>query len=232
LSIHAIIPAAGQGRRFGGAKQFQILAGKPLLLYSLEAFESCSLIQTVCLVVPEGDLDRARDLVRKNKLKKISLILPGGSERQESVRIGFKALPPSDFIVVHDAARPFVTPDLLLKLIEGAKEFGGCLAGTPARDTIKRVDPEGMVRETVDRSALWNIQTPQVFRYDLLKKAFEKAVQDHFVGTDEAMLVERLGVKIKVIDGGIGNMKITTPEDLKIAEGLMARQAHHAEGIL
>ena len=221
MKVNAIIPAAGQGQRFGGAKQFLNLAGKPLLLHSLEVFEASPRIEMICLVVPEGDLKRANDLIRENGFRKISKILPGGLERQESVKIGFEALSPSDLVIVHDAARPLVTPELLTRLIKGAEEFGGCIVGTPTRDTMKRVNAGGIVQETVDRAGLWNIQTPQAFRYDLLKRAFEAAVRENFVGTDEAMLVERLGVKVKVIDGGGVNLKITTPEDLQIAEALI-----------
>lgn len=222
MTTYAIIPAAGSGKRFGGAKQFQLLAGKPLFLHAVETFESSSLITGICLPVPEADIESVREWIEKISLKKILKIVPGGQERQDSVKKGFEAIPSSDLIIVHDGVRPLVTRELIEKTIQGAQEFGGCVVGLPLKETTKRVDPETFVTETVDRTTLWSIQTPQAFRYEIFKKALQKAEADHFLGTDEAMLVERIGLKVKVIEGSPYNIKITTPEDLRIAESILS----------
>lgn len=219
---YAIIPAAGQGKRFGGAKQFQLLAGKPLFLHAVETFESSPLITGICLPVPEAEIEPVRKWIEKTSFKKILKIVPGGQERQDSVKKGFEAIPPSDLIIVHDGVRPLVTRDLIEKTIQGAQEFGGCVVGLPLKETTKRVDPKMFITETVDRNTLWSIQTPQAFRYEIFQKAIEKAEIDHFLVTDEAMLVERIGVKVKVIEGSPYNIKITTPEDLRIAESFLS----------
>jgi 2-C-methyl-D-erythritol 4-phosphate cytidylyltransferase len=221
-TTYAIIPAAGQGRRFGSAKQFQLLAGKPLFLHAVETFESSPLIAGICLPVPETDIESVKAWIEKGSLKKILKIVPGGKERQDSVRKGFEAIPPCDLIIVHDGVRPLVTRELIEKTIRGAQECGSCVVGLPLKETTKRVNPEMFIRETVDRTTLWGIQTPQAFRYEIFQKALEKAQADRFLGTDEAMLVERIGVKIKVIEGSPYNIKITTPEDLRIAESLLS----------
>ncbi len=218
---YVIIPAAGQGRRFGALKQFQLLEKKPLLLYALEVFEGSPLIEGIHLMVPETELESTRGLVRENSLKKVK-ILVGGRERQDSVRRGFESLPPCDLVMVHDGARPFITADIVQKSVETAKELGACIVGIPVRDTTKRADTDHCVKETLDRSILWSIQTPQTFRYDIFQKAIQKAEADQFLGTDESMLVERLGVSVRIIEGSPYNLKVTTPEDLKIAEVLLS----------
>ena len=222
IKATAIIPAAGLGKRFGGAKQFQLLAGKPLFLHAVETFESPPLIAGICLPVPEADIESVREWIEKPSLKKVFKIVPGGPERQDSVKKGFEAIPPCDLIVVHDGVRPLVTQDLIEKTIQGAHECGGCVVGLPLKETTKRVDREMFIAETVDRTTLWSIQTPQAFRYEIFKKALQKAEADHFLGTDEAMLVERIGLKVKVIEGSPYNIKITTPEDLRIAESILS----------
>lgn len=220
MKTYVIIPAAGQGKRFGALKQFQLLGGRPLFLYALEVFEKSLFIEGIHLMVPETQLEAAGALVRENFLKKVK-ILAGGRERQDSVKRGFENLPSCDLVMVHDGARPFVTTDILQRSVEGAKAFGACVVGLPVRDTTKRAGADQTIQETLDRSALWSIQTPQTFRYDIFQKAIKKAEDDQFLGTDEAMLVERLGASIKIIEGSPYNLKVTTPEDLKIAETLL-----------
>jgi 2-C-methyl-D-erythritol 4-phosphate cytidylyltransferase len=219
MKTDAIIPAAGSGRRFGGIKQFEILGEKPLLLHTLQVFEMSGLIGHVILVVRTDDLEKTGKLIAQAGLKKVRVVA-GGDERQDSVRKGFAETAGADFILVHDGVRPFVTEELISKTLEGAKENGACIVGMPSKETLKKVS-NGFISETVDRSSIWTIQTPQVFRRDLFQKALEKAEADGFLGTDEAMLVERLGVKIRIIEGNAGNIKVTTPEDLKIAEALL-----------
>ncbi|MBI2067214.1 MAG: 2-C-methyl-D-erythritol 4-phosphate cytidylyltransferase [Deltaproteobacteria bacterium] len=218
MKVFAIIPAAGIGRRFGAQKQFLDLEGQPLLSYTLRAFENSPLIDGVYLAVPEGETSAVQQWSQWIARKKPVQIYPGGKERQESVRLGLKILPSCDFVLVHDGVRPFVTPSLIESVLEGAQAVGGCIPGLPLKETTKSVTEEGWVRETIDRTYLWSIQTPQAFSYEILREAFEKATKDNFYGTDEAMLVERLGRKIKVITGLPWNIKITTRDDWELAK--------------
>lgn len=221
MNVIAIIPAAGQGKRFGAAKQFQSLGGKPLLLYTLEAFEKCGTVQGICLVVPEQEIKAARTLLAG--LKKVHWIVAGGAERQESVAKGFRVLPSCELVVVHDGARPFVTPDSIEKVIQAAGEWGGAVVGLPLKETVKEIGDDRRVVKTVDRTLLWSIQTPQAFRYEILQRALRQADTDRFVATDEAMLVEKIGQPVKVVEGSPLNIKITTPDDLELAESLLRK---------
>ncbi|MBI2981336.1 MAG: 2-C-methyl-D-erythritol 4-phosphate cytidylyltransferase, partial [Deltaproteobacteria bacterium] len=218
--IQAIIPSAGQGRRFGALKQFLSLGERPILLYALEVFSSCPLIQGIGLVVPEAEIEKTRGLLGSSFGGKIKMIA-GGSTRQESVARGFFAAEPSDLIIVHDGVRPFVSPSLIERVIITAEKFGASVPGLPVRETTKEVSDDNFVAKTVDRSQLWSIQTPQAFHYTILKKAIERARQDHFTGTDESMLVERIGVRVKVVEGDPENIKITRPEDLRMARRIL-----------
>ncbi len=201
--------------------KFQLRLDVRILAHALQAFESASVLHGVCLAVPEAEKDSVSDLVKEYALKKIVKIVPGGNERQDSVRLGFEALPPCDIIVVHDGVRPLVTPDLIERTVQGAVDCGGCVAGLPVRETTKRVGANGLIQGTIDRSELWSIQTPQAFRYEIFQKAVRNSVEERFLGTDEAMLVERIGEKVKVVMGNPYNIKVTTPEDLKIAEAYL-----------
>jgi 2-C-methyl-D-erythritol 4-phosphate cytidylyltransferase len=221
VKVFAIIPAAGSGRRFGAIKQFQELAGKPVLLHTLEAFEACSAIEGMILAVPATDIPFVRSLTQNHSLKKVIHIIEGGKERQDSVKKAFDYTPPCDVIAIHDGVRPLITQELIERVVKAAGEFGAAIPGLPAKETTKRVTPDLFVSETLDRSSLWCIQTPQAFSYNLFRQAVEKAQKETFVGTDESMLVERLGAKVKIIEGDSYNIKVTTPEDLKIAESLL-----------
>lgn len=219
MKIHAIIPSAGLGKRFGAAKQFLTLKGKPLLLYALEAFGSFPGIEKICLPVPSVEITATEKLIPKDLLSKVT-VLPGGEERQTSVRLGFESLPPSEVVLVHDGVRPFVSHEMIRRVLEGVEECGACIVGIPVKDTTKRSDPKGMVGETIDRRDLWSIQTPQAFRYEIFKEAIHRSQKDKFLGTDESMLVERLGHPVKIVLGSPYNIKITIPEDLKMAEAV------------
>ena len=221
MKAFAIIPAAGRGRRFGAAKQFQKLGEKPLFFYSLEAFGANPLIEEIALMVPPADVTSVQELINQPPLKQRVRVLAGGEERQESVRLGLEALPPCDIVVIHDGVRPFVTAAMIDKTIRAAEEFGGAVVGIPVQETTKRVTEGLLVKETVDRANLWTIQTPQAFRYVVLREAFCRAATDRFLGTDEAMLVERIGGTVKVIEGDIHNIKVTMPEDWPIAETIL-----------
>ncbi|MBI2082308.1 MAG: 2-C-methyl-D-erythritol 4-phosphate cytidylyltransferase [Deltaproteobacteria bacterium] len=221
MDIQAIIPSAGQGRRFGALKQFLDLEGKPLLCHALESFLKSPLITGLCLVVPEPEMEQAREIVDSFSTKKQIKIIAGGATRQDSVARGFDALKPCDLVVIHDGVRPLISTTLIEDVISAARESGASVAGLPVKETTKEVSKEMFVTKTVDRNQLWSIQTPQAFRYPLLKKGFEQAKRDNFTGTDEAMLVERIGAKVKVVEGDPYNIKVTRPQDLEMAKKLL-----------
>lgn len=222
IRASAVIAAAGEGKRFGdGArKQFLPLGGKPVLAYSAETISRSDLIGEIIIVVPGDCLGSVKtDIVDRLSIPKVSRIIPGGPERQDSVRNGFDSISGRpDIVVVHDGARPLVTQELLEEVIREAYACGGALAALPSNDTIKRSSGGMYVDGTTPRESLWLAQTPQAFGYDVLKNAFSKASDDGFRGTDESQLVERTGVKVKIVKGSPYNIKITNPEDLRLGE--------------
>ncbi len=219
MDIHVVIPAAGSGKRFGGKKQFLSLWGKPVLLHSLERFEASPLVKGIVVATSEDEIGFVEECVRKAGLRKVTAVIAGGRERQDSVRLGFEKIPPCDVVLVHDAARPFVTAEMIERLVAAATEVGAAVVGIPVKDTLKR-EENGRVTETVDRGHVWSIQTPQAVRYDIFQKAIDVAARENFLGTDEAMLVEKAGFPVKIVMGSPYNFKITAPEDLAIAEAL------------
>jgi 2-C-methyl-D-erythritol 4-phosphate cytidylyltransferase len=227
--IAAVIVAGGSGHRMGGdtRKQYLGLRGKPVLRWTLEAVAAPGVIDDVVLVVPQGDVGVCRRLVIDpwGEAGAVRLVA-GGAERQASVYNGVRACPPGTrIVVVHDGVRPFVTPEILRACIEGARRWGGAIAGVAAVDTLKRVDDQGRILATVDRSPVRLAQTPQAFRFDLLRKAHEAALADGFAGTDDAQLVERIGGEVRVVAGSSRNVKLTRPDDLILAEAFLARGA-------
>ena len=213
----AIIVAAGQGRRMGvqTKKQFLMLDGKEILTHTVECFEKSPDIQEIILVTGKEDLEDVGGLVKKHGWNKISAVVIGGRERQDSVGYGIDAVSAqTEIVLIHDGVRPFVTEEMIRRAIDCAKEVGACVLGVPAKDTIKICDAQGIVQQTPERKSLWYIQTPQVFRKDILKKAYGKAKAEGFLGTDDASVVEFYGAKVKVIEGSYRNIKITTKEDL------------------
>lgn len=220
----AIIPAGGAGRRLntGMAKQYLPLNGQPVLVYSLDAFETATVIDEIILVVPETDIGFVGDLVLKRDFKKVAKIIVGGDERQDSVRNGISAIDDEcDIVLVHDGVRPFVTRDMIDQVVEALRDFPAAVIGVPSKDTVKETNDNDLVVKTVPRKNLWNIQTPQAFQFAVLQRAYDAAYLDNFYGTDDASLVERIGVPVKMIAGSYENIKITTPEDLIIAEALL-----------
>jgi 2-C-methyl-D-erythritol 4-phosphate cytidylyltransferase len=214
----AIIVAAGAGTRFGEMKQFAYLRAKPVLEWTLERFEAHSGVGAVALVLPdENDLKHYR-----MRYPKIIDIVRGGDRRQDSVWQGFRLLSAAgpEIVLVHDGARPLVPADLISRVIEAARADGAAVPILAVEDTLKEVR-DGRVAGTVDRTFLFRAQTPQGFRYDVLKKALDAARKDRFYGTDEAALVERLGLPVTVVPGDPRNIKITTPADIPIAEALL-----------
>ena len=222
----AIIPAAGSGNRMNRnvSKQYLTLAGKPILVCTLEIFEACPLVDALLVVVPSQDLESVRtDILAPWRLKKVAGIIPGGKERQDSVRAGIEALAgDTELVIIHDAVRPFITAGLIENCIRAAEEEGAATVGVPVKDTVKEVGPDGRILRTCDRSLLWLTQTPQVFRRDIIENAHRAAAREGFRGTDDTSLVERLGIAVRMIRGDYGNIKITTPEDLILAEALLA----------
>ena len=217
--VSAIIVAAGEGKRFGSAKQFVLLKGKPVLDRTLETFEEHMKVTEIILVVREDWL-REKYLSR---YKKLVAVVRGGEKRQDSVIAGFNQLKPdqADIVLVHDGVRPLVGKDLISRVIEAAEQKGAAIPALSLEDTIKRVEEERVVK-TLDRLTLFKVQTPQGFFYTTLERALRKAKEDSFYGTDEASLVERIGEKVYIVEGDTQNIKITGPEDIHIAEALLA----------
>jgi len=217
--VSAVIVAAGEGRRFGSAKQFALLQGKSVLDWSLETFNAHPGVDEIVLVLPE--LRPKKSFLAK--YGKIVAVVQGGRKRQDSVRLGFRAIEPrqAGIVLVHDGARPLAGRDLIERVIGQTRKRRAVVPGLPLEETIKEVEG-GKVLNTLDRTRLFGVQTPQGFIYPLLARALEKASADRFYGTDEAALVERLGERVFIIDGDPRNIKITVPLDLKMAEAFLA----------
>jgi len=221
----AIIVSAGRGHRLkeGAKKQFLPLAGKPILGHTLTKFETCPLIRSVVLVVGQEDLDYClKEIVEKYHYRKITQIIPGGKERQDSVRNGLRALADdTEIVVIHDGVRPFVTREMIEESIRGAKRFHAVVLAMPVKETVKIANADGIVLKTLDRESLWQTQTPQTFQTQIIREAYRRAAEDGFVGTDDASLVERLGPRVHILPGSYTNIKITTQEDLLLARLLL-----------
>jgi len=224
--VGAIIAAAGRSERMAGRdKLWTLIAGadgrrRPLLAYSLAVFQACSAIQRIVLVTNEATLDQARALVRQERFDHVSAVVPGGSTRQDSVRAGLQALGDCTWVVVHDGARPLVTEELIERGLDAAKETGAACCALPVPDTVKEGDADGRIVRTLDRSRLWLAQTPQVFRYDLLMKAHR---QPHERATDDAALLEAMGMNVRLYQGSPRNLKVTALEDLALVEALLVQ---------
>jgi len=205
-------------------KAFLPLAGKPLFAYALRTLSTVPSLESIILVVAADWRQPAQSIVAEEKDLGIEvLIAAGGDERQHSVRSGLGCIHDADLVIVHDAARPFATRALYSACIQAAAETGAAIAALPAHDTVKLAAPGEIVKETVDRTTVWLAQTPQVFRLDLLRRAYENAEAEGFVGTDEASLVERLGCPVRLVPGEAHNRKLTTRDDLLWAEWYAAR---------
>lgn len=222
--ITAIVLAAGQGRRMNSTvqKQFLLLQDKPVLYYSLQCLQNSD-VDRIVLVTGETEIEYCRsEIVEKYNINKVTDIIAGGRERYDSVEQGLNCIM-DGIVLIHDGARPFVTTDIVQRSIQTAKEKGACTAGVPVKDTIKIVDAEHYGIATPDRNTLWQIQTPQTFRVSLLKEAYACMRQSEYGNiTDDTMLVERYcGVRVKVIEGDYQNLKLTTPEDMILAEQIL-----------
>lgn len=222
----AIIPAAGTGSRMqtGVNKQYLLLDGQPILAHTLALFEHHPGIDRICIVVPAGEIDYCRaEIVHRYGLIKVSAMIAGGPTRQDSVANALYGCGAAadDLVVIHDGARPLLTAPLLDDLLVAAAACGAATLGVPVKDTIKRVRA-GMIIATPERSELWQVQTPQAFRFELLCAAHHQARVDGFIATDDAMLVERLPHGVAMVPGSYRNIKITTPEDLAIASAFLS----------
>lgn len=218
----AIIPAAGSSKRMQNniSKQYLLLDGIPVLAHTLRIFQRSPQINEIFLIVPERDVAFAHSgIVDRYGISKVSNILVGGKERQDSVRKGIDALG-NDYgiVVIHDGVRPFISEELLHSIILEASRVQAVTVGIPVKDTVKLIDRHGFVAETLNRNHLWLTQTPQAFHRDIIRKAYEAAYRDNYYGTDDASLVERIGVKVTMIRGSYDNIKITTKDDLILAE--------------
>ncbi|MNW32335.1 2-C-methyl-D-erythritol 4-phosphate cytidylyltransferase [compost metagenome] len=224
-AIGVIVVAAGRGTRMGTkeSKQYLKLQDKPIVILTLEVFERHPLISEIVLVTGEQDVDRCAVWVREYGITKCVKVIPGGAERQHSVHRGLLHIS-TPWILVHDGVRPFVTESQVTSCYEAAVKHGASILAVPVKDTVKQVDGEGWVTATPDRRSLWAIQTPQAFRRSDLLMAHEQAEQEGFIGTDDSMLVERLGVPVLVVEGSYSNIKITTPEDLDYAEWIRKKK--------
>ncbi len=234
--IAAIVPAAGSGKRFGISrnKALYLLMGKPLLIWSLEILQGLDEINEIVPVVKQDDLETTYDLIEQYMITKVKKIVPGGAERQDSVYNALKTLDSDTCIVlIHDGARPLLGSDLVKQIISEFTHIGagldGIVAGVPLKDTVKEIKMESLlgeaadiiVKKTLKRETLWAIQTPQIFFFNRLRDAHEKSKKDRFYTTDDAAMLEKYGGVVKVVMGSYRNIKITTPEDIKIAEALL-----------
>ncbi|HET6370521.1 MAG TPA: 2-C-methyl-D-erythritol 4-phosphate cytidylyltransferase [Nitrospiria bacterium] len=206
-------------------KQFLSLCGRPLILHTLSVFECAKSIDGIVLVVPVEEEKLAVELVKEHRVKKVARIVVGGKTRQDSVYCGLLATDAdADLVAVHDGVRPLVTEEIISRTISRAKELGAAIAAVPVSDTLKEASFDGCIKQTHDRMGFWLAQTPQVFRRGILMAAFEKAAAQNMVGTDEAFLVERLGYPVGLVEGSRENIKVTTPDDLQMAEYLLSKR--------
>lgn len=217
-------------------KQFLELCGMPLLAVTLRSFELSPAIHEINLVVPKDEVDHCKEqIVQRYGLDKVRKVLPGGKRRQDSVRLGLEASEGSDFglAVIHDGVRPLVRPDLIGKVVEAAWRQGAVIAALPARETVKEVDAERRVSKTLDRRRIWLVQTPQAFFYPEILRAHKRALEECWEEemTDDALLMEKMGLPVHVVEGSEDNIKVTTPHDLELARFLLGeaeRKAHRA----
>ena len=216
--VGAVIVAAGSGQRMGGVnKVLALLGGKPVLGRVIDTFQRCKLIDQIVVVLREQDLEQCRRLVTEQGWSKVTDVCAGGRRRQDSVVAGLSRLSHCHWVVIHDGARPLLTEDLICRGLTEVKETGAAAAAVPVTDTIKVAGDDRLVQQTPPRHNLWAVQTPQVFRFDIIAEAYRQAKGDV---TDDATLVEQLGYRVKLYMGSYDNIKITTPDDLVLAEAL------------
>jgi 2-C-methyl-D-erythritol 4-phosphate cytidylyltransferase len=226
MPYQVIIPAAGLGKRMGAGKNKLLLTleGVPILIHTLKVFEADAECSGIILAINPSDEQQFKSLLKEYGIHKVSSLVTGGKERQDSVYNGLMAVHSLDGIVlVHDAARPFIRLETIHNLVKAASRDGGAIVAVPVKDTIKK-GANGIVAETVERSSLWAVQTPQAFRVSVLLEAHNKALRERFIGTDESSLVERIPHRVSIIEGDYDNIKLTTPEDIYFAEAILRKR--------
>ncbi len=229
MRVAALIPAAGMGKRMAAGinKQYLKLGGKPILAHTLAVFEMAPFVDDIYVIVPGDEIPYCREnVIESYGFAKVRRIVAGGRERQQSVYNGLKAaegLESDDIVIVHDGVRPFVPMDAVKRSVEVARLHDGALVAVPVKDTVK-ITSEGIVVDTPSREDIWLAQTPQTFRYGIILEAYEKAETEGFLGTDDSSLVERLGKRIHTVMGDYRNIKITTPEDMLLAEAFLTER--------
>lgn len=225
IKIQAIIPTAGTGVRLKSSipKPFVRLKDKPIFIYTLEAIEQCALIDSIIVVAQPECVEDVKDFIEEYHLRKVSAVVAGGKERTDSVFNGLAMLEDdTKIVVIHDGARPFITQEVLECSIATCQQERAVIVGVPVKPTIKRVNSDYIVEETLPRDQLWEIQTPQVFEREVIVEAYKS--KNTFTVTDDASLVEHMGIHVKIINGDYRNIKITTPEDLVIAKAFLKEQ--------
>jgi 2-C-methyl-D-erythritol 4-phosphate cytidylyltransferase len=224
MAYQVIIPAAGQGKRMGAGKNKLLLELNkiPVLIHTLKVFEEDELCQGIILAVNPLDTEEFKCLLNKYRVKKVLDLVPGGKERQDSIYNALKTVNNDGIILVHDAARPFILKEHIHRLLDTANETGAAIIGVPAKDTMKTVGNH-VVMATVE-SSLWAVQTPQAFRFSVLYKAYEHAEKEHFIGTDDSSLVERISHPVTMVEGDYDNIKLTTKEDLFFAQAIIKKR--------
>jgi 2-C-methyl-D-erythritol 4-phosphate cytidylyltransferase len=230
MTYQVIIPAAGQGKRMGAGrnKLFLEIDGIPVFIHTLQVFEKDRNCSGVILVINDFEKKDFQASLKKFGIKKVVGFVTGGEERQYSVYHGVQAITNDGIVLVHDGARPFLDVELINNLVEGAEHHGASVLAVPVKDTVKKVIGN-KVKETVERTSLWAIQTPQAFRMPILRRAHEMAMKEGFLGTDDASLVERLGHDVIIIEGSYDNIKLTTPEDLFFADAILHKRRSQLE---
>lgn len=228
MKAAAIITAGGVGKRMGAGcpKQYLEIAGKPIIVHTLERFMGVEGIEQLIVTVPKGDeASFEKDIAEPFSFSVSPEIVAGGELRQDSVRNGLARVTDDvDVVLIHDGVRPFIKRETIEEAMQAAFDEDACVVAMPLKETIKRVDGSEYVDQTVDRAHLWGAQTPQAFRLAVIRRAFEEADAANFIGTDDAMLVERIGKPVKVVRGDYNNIKITTKEDLVIAEAIAGNE--------
>ena len=226
MKVYVLIPAAGLGRRMGASlnKQYLTLADRPVLAHTLALFDGHPRVAGIFVISPRDEVSFCRrEVVERYGFAKVLDLVAGGAERQDSVRNGLRACvaEAGDIVLIHDGVRPLCPPACIDAAIDSASRIGACVVGVPVKDTIKEVEG-GLIRGTPPRQRLWQAQTPQTFRYGLIRDAHERALAEGWIGTDDASLVERLGLPVAMVTGDYRNIKITTPEDLLLARAFLA----------
>ncbi|MGA9173386.1 MAG: 2-C-methyl-D-erythritol 4-phosphate cytidylyltransferase [Thermoactinomyces sp.] len=221
MSVGVVIPAAGQGKRMGTkeSKQFLLFHDRPVLLHTLHIFETHPEIDEIVIVTKETEIERIKKWIKQDGMTKVTDVVAGGKERQHSVYEGLKRLT-SEWVLVHDAVRPFVSKETISRLLAEVYQHQAAILAVPVKDTVKVVNQSQIVERTPDRRRLWAVQTPQAFRRDQLLRAHELGRERRLPATDDSMLVEALGIDVKVVEGEYTNIKLTTPDDFILAEAI------------